>query len=193
MLNTPITSLAAALALSAALVAADVKVKTAVDKDFNFKGLTTYAWHPDGIGEDKVLQNTKDDAADLKRRFEPIFVDSLTRGLASRNLTRVTDGTPDLYVNYYLLIGPGSSSQNMAMFLPPISYWGLPTFVPATTSLQIYEQGSLVIDVSSVVQGSIVWRGLAVAEVDRGRTEAERAERIRDGIASLIKKFPATK
>ncbi len=185
--------LAATIALTTALVAADVKVKTAVDKEFNFKGLSTYAWHPEGIGDVKVLQNTKDDAADLKARFEPIFVESLTRGLAGRNLTLITDGSPDLYVNYYLLIGPGSSSQNMAMFLPPISYWGLPSFVPATTSLQIYEQGSLVIDVSSVKQGSIVWRGLAVAEVDRGRTEEERAERIRDGIASLMKKFPSTK
>jgi len=185
-------SLSLALVLSTVLVAADVKVKTAQDKDFNFKGLKTYAWHPDGIGEVKVLQNTKDDPVDLKRRFEPIFVDALTQGLASRNLTLVTE-SPELYVNYYLLIGPGSSSQNMAMFLPPISYWGLPTFVPATTSLQIYEQGSLVIDVSSVSQGTIVWRGLAVAEVDRGRTEDERAQRIRDGIASLMKKFPSTK
>ncbi len=193
MPKMPTLSLVAVLALSTVLAAADVKVKTAVDKDFDFKGLTTYAWHPDGIGDVKVLQNTKDDAADLKARFEPIFIESLTRGLASRNLTLVTDRSPDLYVNYYLLIGPGSSSQNMAMFLPPISYWGLPAFVPATTSLQIYEQGSLVIDVSSVARGTIVWRGLAVAEVDRGRTEAERAQRIRDGIASLMKKFPSTR
>jgi len=182
-----------ALALSTALVAADVKVKTAQDKNFNFKGIKTYAWHPEGIGDVKVLQNTTDDAADLKRRFEPIFVESMTKGFASRNLALDTSGSPDLYVTYYLLIGPGNNSQQMGQFLPPISYWGLPAFAPATSSLQIYEQGSLVIDVSSVAQGTIVWRGLAVAEVDRGRTQDERAQRIRDGIASLMKKFPSTK
>ena len=40
-----------ALAIAVASLAADVKVKTAHDKDFNFKGVSTWAWHPEGMGD----------------------------------------------------------------------------------------------------------------------------------------------
>lgn len=182
-----------ALVGAAVVTRADVKVKTAHDKTFNFKGLSTWAWHPEGIGDVKVLQNTKDDAAELKAKFEPVFIEAVEAGFTARRLSKAAAGPADLYVNYYLLIGPGISAQTMGQFMPPVAYWGLPPFAPATSAIAIYEQGSLVIDVSSVKQGSIVWRGLAIAEVDRGRTPEERARRIRDGIASVMKKFPETK
>jgi hypothetical protein len=61
---------------------ADVKVKTAHDKTFNFKGLSTWAWHPEGIGDVKVLQNTKDDPAELEAKFEPVFIEAVEAGLS---------------------------------------------------------------------------------------------------------------
>ena len=67
--------------------------------------------------------------------------------------------------------------------------WGLPPFEAVATSLKIYEQGSLVLDVMAP-DSKPMWRGVARAEVHRDRSDAERSKVIRGAIDDLIKRFP---
>ena len=55
---------------------------------------------------------------------------------------------------------------------------------------EIFEQGSLILDVSNPATRSLVWRGVAQAKINRERTPAQRDARLRDAVSSLIDKFP---
>ncbi len=185
-----------ALAVSLALVvagvslAAGIKIKTQEDKTFNFAGLKTYAWKLEGAAQIKILQNTDDNPAKIAAALEPVVVAATDQELAKKGFTKVTTGTPDLYVDYYALIGPNISSQYQGQFVGAIPEWGLPDFVMSTSSFKAYEQGSLIIDVISAKQQQIVWRVVAEAELDRQRAPAKRAQLISDAIVQMLKKFP---
>jgi hypothetical protein len=183
-----------ALAIAAATVvlAGGVKIKTQSDKEFDFAGLTTYAWHPTGVGDVKVLQADAD-VADIKRRLEPMIIEAVDAGMKQRGFTKPASGQPAFYVYYYALIGVGTEAQQMGQFLPAVAFWGLPPMAPATQSIKYYERGSLIVDVTSVKLGTVVWRGIAEAEIDRMKTDAERRVRVFDAMSQLLKKFPPKK
>jgi len=180
-------------AVAGVSLAAKVKVKVQHDKTFSFAGLKTYAWHPEGAGDVKMLQNTEDDPAKIKARLEPVIREAVDQELAKRGMTLVASGTPDFYVNYYVLIGPGSSSQYQGQFIGAVPAWGLPDFMMATTAFSAFEQGSVILDISSVSLKTVVWRAVAQAEIDRQRSDVERVKRIQDGVREMLKKFPPKK
>lgn len=183
----------ALLGVAAVGVGAKVKVRTEHDKTFDFRGVRTYAWHPDGAGDVKVLEASGDDPERLRAKLEPVIKAAVEEQLARRGLVPAAGGQPDLHVNYYLLIGAGTSSQYMGQFLTSSPEWGLPVMSGPTTSFKAYEQGSLVLDLSAPSLKSTVWRGVAQAEVDRQRSDADRAQRIRDGVKDMLGKFPPKK
>jgi Domain of unknown function (DUF4136) len=177
-------------ALSAVVLSAKVKVDVMRDPQVGFRPLKTFAWHPDGAGEVKVLVKNSGDPEKLRERFEPVIRPAVEQALAAKGLTPAQGGSPDLYASYYLLITAGDSSQAMGQFLSPTMEWGIPPFQGATQSLKIYEQGSLILDLSSPSLKSAVWRGVAKAEIDRQRTEPQRDDRIREAVREMVKKYP---
>jgi len=189
------SKLLVALALVAGLavvVAAKVKVQTQYDKQFKFAGLHTYAWHPTGKGDVKLLQASGENPAALRAQLEPMVVRAVEGALARRGFTPAS-ASPDLEVYYYVLIGPGISAQTMGQFIAPVPEWGIPPFTPATSSIDMYEQGSLIVDLAAPSLGAMVWRGSAQAEIDRSRNQQDREKRIRDAVDDMFNKFPPKK
>ena len=165
-------AVAICIALVATLDAAKIKVETKYDKKYDFTGARTYGWRPKAAGEVHLLQLSGDDAAALRERFEPVIV-------------------PDLEIWYYVLIGPGMTAQTMGQFLPAVTEWGLPPFAPATQALEIYEQGSLILDMAA--GDRVVWRGSAQTEIDRQLSAESRDARIQAAVRDMLKKFPPKK
>lgn len=184
------TLVAAAAVWAVGVDAAKIKVRTEHDKAFNFAAVKTYAWHPDGAGDVKILIADSGDPKTLLARFDPVIRPAVEAELARRGLTQVSSGEPGLHVNYYLLLSAGSSTQTTGQFLPPMVEWGLPPFMASTSSFQVFEQGSLILDMSSPASKSVVWRGAAATEVDRTRTREQQDTRVRDAIKEMLKKFP---
>jgi hypothetical protein len=181
---------ALAVAVMTAGLHAGMKVKVEFDKEFDFTKVHTYAWHPDGAGEVKILEMTGDDPEAIRTRWEPTIKDAVEQELAKRGIVPATDGKPDLFLHYYFLAGPNSESQYRGQFVGAIPPWGLPDFEMTTTSLKIFEQGTLVLDIINAPVRQIVWRSIAQAEVNRQNTMEKRAQRIREGVAGLLGKFP---
>ncbi len=169
---------------------AGIRVDVKSDKTFNFAGLRTYVWRLEGANPVKMLQNTADDPEQIRKNLEPPILAAVDRMLSKKGFSRVSSGLPDLYLDYYVLIGPGVSSQYQGQFVGAVPAWGLPDFVMSTTSLTIYEQGSLIVDVVSVKEEKVVWRGAADAKVDRSRTAAERESLVNDAVGRMLEKFP---
>ena len=178
------------LALTTAVVHAGVKVKVEFDKEYDFSKVRTYGWHPDGAGEVKLLMREGGDPEQIRVRWEPTIKDAVEKELTKRGLVPATSGVPDLYLNYYFLSGPNSESQYRGQFIGAIPPWGVPDFEMTTSSLKIFEQGTLILDLIDGPKRQIVWRGIGEAKVDRQRTPVEREKRIREAMAELLKKFP---
>jgi hypothetical protein len=181
-----------ALMLAAATLAdTKIKVETKKDDAFTFRGLRTWAWHPDGAGEVKMMLTPDDNPAAVQARFEPVIKEAVVRELTARQLTAAMPGqTPDLHVTYYVLISTNTNRQTIGQNVTAEMYWAVPTFAQSTQNFEVLEQGSLIIDVSSPATRALVWRGVAQARIDRERTPTERDARLRGAIASLIRKFP---
>jgi len=190
----PVVLVVAAMLAAPIALSAGVKVRSEYDKSFDFRGLTTWAWHPEGAGDVRMAVTADDNPAAVKERFEPVIVDAVQKEMAGRGLT-IADapGTPQLYVNYYVLISTNQSRQTMGQFLPTVPEWGIPPFsYGATQSLKVFEEGSLVLDVTSVKTRQLIWRGMAVAELQRKSAPEDRDIRLRSAIADVLKKFPKT-
>ena len=176
--------------LAAAGLTAGVKVKVEYDKLFDFATVKTYAWHPDGAGEVKVLSTMGDDPVAVNNMLEPVIRAAVDREMKARGFVLDTTGKPDLHIHYYMLAGPNSESQFQGQFIGGVPPWGLPDFAMTTTSLKVFEQGTLVLDISTAANRTIVWRAIATAEINRQRSLEQKKQRIDDGMREALKKFP---
>jgi len=79
----------------------------------------------------------------------------------------------------------------MGQFLPAVTEWGLPPFSTATQALEIYEQGTLILDMAG--GDRVVWRGSAQAEIDRRLDGEARDVRLQNAVREMLKKFPPKK
>lgn len=170
-------------------VDAKIKVKAQFDKTFKFQGLKTYAWDPTGVGDVKILQaDAKPEP--LKAQWEPVILSSIEQTLAGRGFTKAPIGSADLKVYYYVLIGAGTTAQTMGQFLPAVPQWGIPPFDAGTSALEVYPQGTLIVDLSSPAAQTMVWRGSAQTEIDFQASDSTREKRIRESVQEMFKKFP---
>lgn len=181
---------AALVVLATTLVVADrPKISANVDESFSFAGPFTYAWTTP-TGELKMLQVAEQDPDRWRRLWDPTIVSSVDRELKARAFTAAPKESADFIATYYILIGPNIASQKMGQFLAPTMEWGLPPFKGVAQSYDVAEQGSLVIDLYSQERKLVVWRGVAQANIDLRRSDAERSKNISKLITDVFKKYP---
>ena len=189
----PILLSVLAAALLAMPSAARVKVETGHDPAADFTKLRVWTWPAEGPGQVKMALTKDDDPEPTRKRFEPTVMAAVEEMLGKKGFRKAGAGeTPDFLVAYFALISVSTSGQTLGQFLPGSVSWGLPPFEAVATSLKIYEQGSLVLDVMTP-DHKPMWRGVARAEVHRDRPDAERSKRIREAIGDLVNKFPPKK
>jgi hypothetical protein len=180
-------------ALVAAPLGARVKVRTEFDPTADFTTLKTFAWPSDGYGQVKMMLSKDDDPEALRKRFEPTLIAAAEQSLVAKGMVKAAAGqAPDFLVAYFALISVNTEAQTVGQFLPSTVAWGVPPFLATTSSLKIYEQGSLVIDVWTPDKKPM-WRGVAQAEMHREKPQAEREKRVRGVITDILKQFPPKK
>ena len=183
---------AALIALAASDALARVKVKVEFDKAFNFTPVTTWGWDPAGYGELIMARSVQDKevADELKQQAEPVILDAVAAEMARRGLNRAA-ADAHVTVRYYLLLTNSMSAQTVGQFLPGTTAWAVPPFAQATQSLEMQNQGSLVLDISA--KGAVVWRGVAQTNVKFDATAEKRQSLIREGVRDLLRRFPPKK
>jgi Domain of unknown function (DUF4136) len=186
-----IVFLLSCICLTAAVQAA-IKTQAERDKTYNFSSVRTWAWDPKGAGDVFVARTAEDDPVKIKARVDPWIREAVEAEMRIRGLT-VANETPDIHVHYYALITIGSNAQVMGQFLPPVTEFGVPPFVAATTSLKVVTRGSLVLDAMVPADRQIVWRGIAEADLKEGVPDQVRAKRVREATYELVKRLPVKK
>ena len=192
----PLSSKAAAIGLTVAValmfhvVLEGVSVKVEHDKTFNFKAVRTWAWSPAGAGDVRMARTKDDDPDAMKKRMEPIILEVVAAEMTRNGLKEAAPGSaaPDITVAYFVLLSTNMSAQTVGQFLPATVSWGLPPFAPATQSLTVMNQGSLVIDLSA--NATVVWRGVAEAKIEIGTDEKRREAVVREAVRDLLRKYP---
>ena len=169
------------------VVLAGVDVRAEFDKKYDFKSVRTWAWNPEGPGQVRMARTPDDDPEAMRKRAEPIIVDAVTAEMTRLGL-KAGSYAPDVFVTYYLLLTIGANAQTLGQFVPSTPEWGLPPFAPATQSLTIMNQGSLVLDVRS--KEAIVWRGVAQAKLNTDTDAKKREEVLRESVRDLLRRFP---
>jgi hypothetical protein len=180
-------AVAVAVALSGRDTLAGPKVNVGADKAFDFKAARTWGWNPTGPGEVKMARTPDDDPESFRKLAEPIILDAVNGEMPKRGLQQ-SSSLPDLQLTYYLLLTAGAAAQTLGQFLPATPVWGLPPFAPATQSLTVMNQGSLVFDFAS--KGNVVWRGVVQAQVSPDADDKKREEKLREGVRELLKRYP---
>jgi hypothetical protein len=190
-MNAKVSSLVVAALCVAALatqpVAARADVKVDFDKTFDFKSVRTWAWNSPQPGEVKMARTATDDPEVMRRRAEPIILDAMAFETSRRGL-QPASSVPDILVTYYLLMTITTSAQTLGQFVPAVAEWGLPPFEGATQSLKLMNRGSLVLDLSA--KGTVVWRGVAQAEIKFDADDRKREALLRRAVRDLLSKYP---
>jgi hypothetical protein len=180
-------AIATACVFSVHDVLARVKVNVGFNKAFDFKAVKTWGWDPEGPGQVKMARTQSDDPDAMKQTAEPWILSAVATEMTRRGLEQATSA-PDVFVTYYLLLTTGMTAQTMGQFLPATTAWGLPPFAQATQSLEVMNQGSLVLDISA--KGNVVWRGLAQTKIKIGIDDKKREALVREGVRDLLRRFP---
>ena len=180
-------TIAAAIAVAVQALPAAVKTRSDFDKMFDFRQVRTWAWHPDGAGQVIASRTQQDDPEAIKALAEPIIMSGVDAEMPRRGLMR-SASAPDLQLRYYLLLSVGQSAQSVGQFLPSTVQWGLPPFAPATSSLEIIERGSLVLDLNA--KSGLVWRGIAEAKIEMGLEQAKRRKLLEEAVREILKRYP---
>ena len=175
------------LVLGMASPAARVDVKFDYDKTFDFRPVKTWAWVPGQPGDVKMARTQEDDPEAARKLAEPIILDAMAKEMPKRGL-EFTTATPDVTWTYYLLLTTSMTAQTIGQFVPTVAAWGLPLIPQATQSLEIMNQGSVVLDASA--GGNVVWRGVAQAKFDMDADMKKRESVLREAIRDLVIKFP---
>ena len=182
-----IAALAAALAFGLCVGLEAVDVRVGHNKMFDFKAIHTWAWNPKAAGDVIMARTQQDDAAAMKEYADPLIRDAVAKGMMERGLQPAT-AQPDVTVTYYLLLSTNTTAQTMGQFLPATTAWGIPPFPQATQSLEVMNQGSLVLDLTA--KDVVVWRGVAQAKIKLGAETEKREALLRDAVRDLLKRYP---
>jgi hypothetical protein len=181
----------AALMLTVEALAANFKSRADYDRAFDFKRVQTWAWDASGPGDVKMARSSQDDPEVIRRRIEPTLVAAVEKEIASRGLKKAAvTGIPDVRLHYYVLVTVGFATQTAGQFLPSVTEWGIPPYVPSTTAFEIVQRGAIVLDVVSTQAGHVVWRGIADGDIDQIKDDSERDDTIREAIRDLVRKLP---
>jgi len=184
-------ALGTVLALTTQAVVEAIDVKVAHEKTFDIKAARTWGWNPKDAGHVRMVRTKDDDSEAMKKRVDPLIREAVAAQMAKKGLTEAKSN-PDLTVTYYLLLTVNVETQQFGQFLPTAVIWEVPLYATGTQSMKVFNKGSLVLDFAakSNTPDSIVWRGVAEAQVEPDAPSKKREDKIRDAVRDLFKKYP---
>jgi Domain of unknown function (DUF4136) len=136
----------------------------------NFAKYHTYKWvdcggnHPDQITNQEIVQD-------------------IDAQLAQKGFTKVTDGTPDMFVCYQIAID--QQKQWNAFGMGGFRFGGMGTATSSTIS-----NGTLVLDMYDAAAKQQIWQGTATKTLNPSSNQQKNLKNLANGIGKLMKNFP---
>jgi hypothetical protein len=167
-----------------------MKVRADFAPSVDFTTLHTWDWSPKGAGNAARIISSSDNSGQQTALFQSRIVPIVQAEFERQHFAKAPTAEADFYVTCFVLVTVGDASQTMGQFVSPVPDWGLPPFVPSTSSLEVFPRGSLILDIAPRALGEVAWRGVAETELDWDESMADREKRVRTAVRQLLAKFP---
>ena len=117
---------------------------------------------------------------------------AIDRQLAARGLTKADPDVADVQVAYFAALTTGESRTYLGEYYGYVTGWGspVPAGIAPSTSVNIHEKGTVIIDLVNRASKVAIWRGRVVTRISHEHTLEKRIERIYEGAARVIDRFP---
>jgi hypothetical protein len=169
-----------------------LEIKTNQDPDANFAAIKTYAWLPPMPIVKHVASEDLTNPTLSQEALGPAIVAAVDRQLTARGLTQADRETADVHVAYFAALTVGFSQTYLGEYYGYVTGWPSPIapgLAPSTSS-NIYEKGTLIIDIVQRASKRAIWRGAAGTRIAQERTLEERIKRLNEGTERIFQKFP---
>lgn len=174
------TALRALLLCGLVACAPAVKVTQDWDPAAKLDGLHTWAWQP---GFPKATGNPRLDSELLNARIKT----AIESALSVKGFVRATSpDRADFAVAYHVALESKLDARTIYSGYGPYRGWG----GDATTVVDQYEVGVLLVDFIDPKTKRVIWRGSAQSRVNESSDPQERQERIQTAVDKLLAQFP---
>ena len=124
----------------------------------------------------------------------PLLARGCYGGVDAQGYRKVGDGAADFQVAYRTLIVEKHNLQSVNDYYgyDPAWGWGGEPDEWGEDTVEQYEEGSLILDVSIPSTNYLIWRATAAAEMLQAATPEEREQRVSEAVAKMLALFPST-
>jgi len=182
----------AGLTVAGVVVAQKVDIKTNQALNTDFKVFKTYAWLPPvpvvkNVAPDAVTNPTLSEEA-----LMPALVAAVDRELAARGFTKAPAEAADLHVAYFAALSVGFNQSYLGEHYGYITGWAspIPIGLAPTTNVNVYEKGTVLVDLVDRAANKAIWRGTALTRIAQEVSVDKRIERINDAVKRMFEKYP---
>jgi hypothetical protein len=186
------TGVLAGFMFAGVATAQKVEVKTNQAPNTDFKVFKTYAWLPPvpvvkNIAPDAVTNPTLSEEA-----LMPALVAAVDRELGARGLTKAAAESADIHVAYFAALSVGFDQSYLGEHYGYITGWAspIPIGLAPTTNVNVYEKGTVLVDIVNRAANKAVWRGTALTRIAQEHSVEKRIERINDAVKRMFEKYP---
>ncbi len=161
-----------------------ISISQDYDQAYDFSTLKTFAWKPNENNEYGLKDN---DLVDKRIRT------AIVNALSAKQYTLVDSGTPDFYISYYVTVEKKVSASNVSggisMGRGSRGRYGS-VGISSGSQAYVYDQGTLLIDVTDTADNKLIWRGASSQEVS-GKSDPEKSTRmINETVEKIMTQFP---
>ena len=177
---------ACVLILTGLQACSGITVSQDYDQNFRFTGLKTFNWKSNLDNEYGLQDN---DLVDSRIRK------AVEDGLSAKGYSYIDSGKPDFYISYQMTVEQKISNSNVSGGIAVGrgsygSYGGIGVGIGNGSSVRAYDQGTLLIDVSEVSSGKLVWRGVSTQIVSEHSSPEKTTEMVNATVAKILEQFP---
>lgn len=186
------SGVAAVLLCSAFVVAQKLDVKVERDEKADFTAIHTYAWLPPAPIITNVAPDVGGNPTLSDEALRPHIVAAIDRQLAARGLTKVERDVADVHVAYFAALTTGQTQTYLGEYYGYVTGWASPIApgLAPSTSMTVYEKGTVIVDIVQRTSKVAVWRGTVVTRINHEHTLEKRIERINEGAERIFQRFP---
>jgi len=168
------------------LSCAAVRVNEDYDPSVDFSGLKSFAWIP----------GTTPQSGDI--RLDSPLIDArvraaIERTLAERGYRKLAEGTPDFLVGYHLSMDQKLDVRTVNSGVGVgfgYGRYGRGGVVGFDTTVQQYDEGTLIIDIANGADDRLIWRGWGSQRLRRNPSPEQTTQAIDRAVTEILKQFP---
>jgi len=177
---------------AAAAVAQKLNIEINQAPNADFTVLKTYAWLPPVAVVRNVAPDAASDPTLSEEALAPHIVAAVDRELGARGLTKAAFDAADLHVAYFAALSVGFNQSYMGEHYGYITGWPSPIApgLAPTTSVTVYQKGTVVVDIVDRAANKAIWRGTAATRVADVRSVDQRVERIKEAARKMFERYP---